>query len=106
MTMLFSSFFQLFQNSTVNETALQQRSLIKEKSTKDVFQTGRILKFNLATTVIFHLDILTHISLVSQMVSRFWKWAMSADPDQTLHNAASDQGLHCLHIKFLLKVIP
>ena len=29
---------------------------------------------------------------------------MSADPDQTLHNAASDQGLHCLHIKFLLKV--
>ena len=23
--------------------------------------------------------------------------ANSADPDQTLQNAASDQGLHCLH---------
>ena len=36
---------------------------------------------------------LTHISLASFFGGTY---ANTADPDQTLQNAASDQGLHCL----------
>ena len=28
----------------------------------------------------------------------------SADPDQTPHNAASDQGIHCLFTKYSIKI--
>ena len=30
-------------------------------------------------------------------------WTNSADPDQTPHNVASDQGLHCLPTGFSIK---
>ena len=39
------------------------------------------------------LSLLTHLCLASHKGTL----ANSVDPDQTLQNAASDQGLHCLH---------
>ena len=44
--------------------------------------------------------ILTHISLV------FFLWGIGkgADPDQTLQNEASDQGLHCLLTEYSIKI--
>ena len=33
---------------------------------------------------------------MKRVVCKTWTGANSADPDQTLQNAASDQGLHCL----------
>ena len=50
----------------------------------------------------YTLFALTHLSLASH------KWDLdSVDPDQTPQNAASDQGLHCLHLvrKFLQNMI-
>ena len=54
--------------------------------TRQTFHVNNILYGNMST----------NISLAT--------YAKSADPDQTPHNAASDQDLHCLLIEFSIKI--